>query len=76
MLSGLSRKYSVINILNPFYRVSVDNRNWVYCNALREGNAADFTYLWNRFLTHNVYTEKIQLLMVLGCTSNPASLEM
>ncbi|CAB3221064.1 unnamed protein product [Arctia plantaginis] len=54
--------------------VPVDNRNWVYCNGLRHGTALDFNFLWNRFLTHNVYTEKILILQNIGCTRDPASL--
>nr|AAD31183.1 aminopeptidase N 1 [Lymantria dispar] len=54
--------------------VPVDNRNWVYCSGLRQGGVDEFNYLWNRFLTHNVYTEKILLLQNLGCTANAASL--
>ncbi|CAK1599080.1 unnamed protein product [Parnassius mnemosyne] len=54
--------------------VPVNSRNWVYCNGLRDGTETDFNFLWNRFLTHNVYTEKIQLLMVLGCTPHNNSL--
>ncbi|KAJ8727734.1 hypothetical protein PYW07_001853 [Mythimna separata] len=54
--------------------VPPDSRNWVYCNALRRGNAEDFNFLWERFLTDNVYTEKILLLQTLGCTSHDASL--
>ncbi|KAJ8733132.1 hypothetical protein PYW08_001430 [Mythimna loreyi] len=54
--------------------VPPDSRNWVYCNALRRGNAEDFEFLWARFLTDNVYTEKILLLQTLGCTSHDGSL--
>nr|AAF99701.1 aminopeptidase-N [Epiphyas postvittana] len=54
--------------------VPADSRNWVYCNALREGTADVFTYLRNRFINHNVYTEKILLLQVLGCTPHQTAL--
>ncbi|XP_075971872.1 membrane alanyl aminopeptidase-like [Anticarsia gemmatalis] len=54
--------------------VPADSRNWVYCSGLRQGVAADFNFLWNRFQTHNVYTEKILLLQVLGCTRDATSL--
>ncbi|KAM3967179.1 membrane alanyl aminopeptidase-like [Aphomia sociella] len=52
------------------YEVPVDSRTWVYCNALRNGTYSDFEYLWERFRTHHVYTEKIVILSALGCTSN------
>nr|AEO12696.1 aminopeptidase N3a [Ostrinia nubilalis] len=55
--------------------VPVDSRNWVYCNALRQGSEEDFDFLWERFQNHNVYTEKIVLLQVLGCTPHEASLK-
>ncbi|XP_063824393.1 membrane alanyl aminopeptidase-like [Ostrinia nubilalis] len=54
--------------------VPVDSRNWVYCNALRQGTEEDFEFLWERFLNHNVYTEKILLLQSLGCTPHESSL--
>ncbi|KAL0882634.1 hypothetical protein ABMA27_001069 [Loxostege sticticalis] len=54
--------------------VPVDSRNWVYCNALRQGTEEDFDFLWDRFLNHNVYSEKIVLLQTLGCTPHETSL--
>uniref|UniRef100_A0A2A4IXQ9 ERAP1-like C-terminal domain-containing protein n=1 Tax=Heliothis virescens TaxID=7102 RepID=A0A2A4IXQ9_HELVI len=56
------------------HEVPVDSRNWVYCNALRDGGAQEFNFLYNRFKSHNVYTEKIVLLQTLGCTSHVESL--
>ncbi|KAJ2952359.1 hypothetical protein O0L34_g4644 [Tuta absoluta] len=50
-----------------------DSRSWVYCNGLRQSTttaATDFNYMWNRFLTHNVYNEKYVLLGTLGCTQD------
>ncbi|KAJ0178639.1 hypothetical protein K1T71_005414 [Dendrolimus kikuchii] len=54
--------------------VPVDSRNWVYCNALRDGTTDDFNFLYQRFQNHNVYTEKIQIVWVLGCTPHQTSL--
>ncbi|XP_068631132.1 membrane alanyl aminopeptidase-like [Battus philenor] len=62
------------NLINNGVEIPPNSRNWVYCNALRDGSEADFTFLWNRFLNHNVYTEKILLLSVLGCTPHRNSL--
>ncbi|OWR41734.1 aminopeptidase N3 precursor [Danaus plexippus plexippus] len=61
-------------LVNNQTEVPVNSRNWVYCHALRLGSKADFDYLWQRFNTHNVYTEKILLLMTLGCTNDEESL--
>ncbi|XP_014370443.2 membrane alanyl aminopeptidase-like [Papilio machaon] len=61
-------------LINNGIEVPVNSRNWVYCNALRDGSQADFNFLWTRFQNHNVYTEKILLLSVLGCTPHAASL--
>lgn len=71
------REYALRDILylqNMGAEVPADERNWVYCNALRYGTEADFDFLWGRFLSHNVYAEKIQILMVLGCTPHVSSL--
>ncbi|CAH0693407.1 unnamed protein product [Chilo suppressalis] len=64
------------NLTQNGQEVAVDNRNWVYCNALRQGGWSEFEYLSNRFLQHNVYTEKIQILMILGCTKNATALNL
>lgn len=58
------------------YSVPADSRNWVYCNALRQGSEVNFDFLWNRFLTENLYTEKILLLSALGCTPHESRLRM
>ncbi|XP_050667539.1 membrane alanyl aminopeptidase-like [Leptidea sinapis] len=54
--------------------VPVNNRNWVYCNGLRAGLYTDFQFMLRRYNEHNVYSEKIQLLQTLGCTSNAVAL--
>ncbi|KAG6458925.1 hypothetical protein O3G_MSEX011121 [Manduca sexta] len=59
---------------NNAVEVPVDSRNWVYCNALRQGTTADYDFLYNRFLNHNVYTEKMLILGILGCTPHQTSL--
>ncbi|CAH1647272.1 unnamed protein product [Spodoptera littoralis] len=60
---------------NPSVAVDRDSRSWVYCNGLRQGNSADFDFLWQRFLNENLYTEKILLLQILGCTPVKDSIE-
>nr|AAX39865.1 aminopeptidase N3 [Trichoplusia ni] len=62
------------NLRQNNVEVPVDNRNWVYCNALRNGNQEDYNFLRTRFFQHNVYTEKILILGILGCTTHEASL--
>ncbi|KAL0882635.1 hypothetical protein ABMA27_001070 [Loxostege sticticalis] len=54
--------------------VPVDSRNWVYCNALRQGSEDHFEFLWNRYLNHNVNSEKLVILQALGCIPHEASL--
>nr|XP_034830249.1 membrane alanyl aminopeptidase-like isoform X1 [Maniola hyperantus] len=61
-------------VANPAAEVPVNSRHWVYCNGLREGTGEDFNFLWNRYLNHNVYTEKILILQNIGCTTDPESL--
>ncbi|CAK1546276.1 unnamed protein product [Leptosia nina] len=65
-----------LNSANSQFRALIDNsvevpvnsRNWVYCNGLRSGSYGDFSKMWRRYIEHNVYSEKIQLLQTLGCT--------
>nr|ASU92545.1 aminopeptidase N [Achaea janata] len=61
-------------LATPSTPVPVDSRNWVYCNGLRQLGTAAFQALWNRFKTHNVYTEKILILQNIGCARDAASL--
>ncbi|XP_045518566.1 membrane alanyl aminopeptidase-like [Pieris brassicae] len=56
-------------LIDDEVEVSVNSRNWVYCNGLRaSNNYSDYATMWKRFIEHNVYTEKIVLLQTLGCT--------
>nr|CAD7575715.1 unnamed protein product [Timema californicum] len=52
------------------YKVAPDLKTVVYCNALRYGGEEELNFLWNRYLTHNVNTEQVLILGVLGCTRN------
>nr|CAD7599193.1 unnamed protein product [Timema genevievae] len=52
------------------YLVNPDLKTVVYCNALRYGGEEEWNFLWNRYLTHNVNTEQVLILGVLGCTRN------
>nr|CAD7409546.1 unnamed protein product [Timema cristinae] len=52
------------------YLVDPDLKTVVYCNALRYGGEEEWNFLWNRYLTHNVNTEQVLILGVLGCTRN------
>ncbi|KAL4706768.1 hypothetical protein ACJJTC_018149 [Scirpophaga incertulas] len=54
--------------------VPADIRVWVYCEALREGNPRYFNFLYNRFLSHPVSTEREHIVNLLGCTTDEASL--
>ncbi|CAG9794996.1 unnamed protein product [Diatraea saccharalis] len=73
-LTTAATKFSALSTA-PFTQVPVDSRNWVYCNGLRQGLFSDYEFLRSRFLSHNVYTEKIQILMVLGCTKETNALK-
>nr|CAD7201178.1 unnamed protein product [Timema douglasi] len=57
-------------LLDSEYRVTPDLKTVVYCNALRYGGEEEWNFLWNRYLTHNVNTEQVLILGVLGCTRN------
>ncbi|XP_041970737.1 membrane alanyl aminopeptidase-like [Aricia agestis] len=61
-------------LVNDNTEVPPNSRNWVYCNGLRDGSQSDFDFLWSRYNSHNVYTEKIQLLQIFGCSPHSAAL--
>lgn len=56
------------------HRVPNNSRNWVYCNGLRQGTESDFDFLFDRYVEHNTYNEKILILQMLGCTPHQESL--
>nr|WHB18094.1 membrane alanyl aminopeptidase-like protein [Dioryctria abietella] len=51
-------------------------RPWVYCTGLRNGDATDFNYFWQRYLAEDLANEQVVMLQAAGCTSDTASLEM
>ncbi|CAH0725373.1 unnamed protein product, partial [Brenthis ino] len=55
--------------------VPANMRPWVYCSGLRQGNAADFDYFWNRYLNEDLASEIVVMIQAAGCTSDQASLE-
>nr|CAD7255859.1 unnamed protein product [Timema shepardi] len=52
------------------YYISPNLKSVVYCNGLRFGGEEEWNFLWNRYLNHNVNTEQVIILGVLGCTKN------
>nr|CAD7397437.1 unnamed protein product [Timema poppensis] len=52
------------------YYISPNLKSVVYCNGLRFGGEEEWDFLWNRYLNHNVNTEQVIILGVLGCTKN------
>ncbi|XP_063706147.1 membrane alanyl aminopeptidase-like [Culicoides brevitarsis] len=50
------------------YSINPNIRVPVYCNAVRRGSGTEFAFLWEKYMTTNVATEKINLLNALGCT--------
>ncbi|GBP46442.1 Membrane alanyl aminopeptidase [Eumeta japonica] len=48
--------------------IPANMRPWVYCVGLREGDATDFDYLWNRYTQEDLAGEKMVILSALGCT--------
>lgn len=49
-------------------------RPWVYCTGLRYGDAADFNFFWERYLTTDLASEQVVMLQAAGCTTDEASL--
>uniref|UniRef100_A0A1L8E2T9 Aminopeptidase n=1 Tax=Nyssomyia neivai TaxID=330878 RepID=A0A1L8E2T9_9DIPT len=55
------------------YNIPVDIRPTVYCVGLRDGGQDAFNFLWNRYISENVFTEQITILNSLGCTNTDAT---
>lgn len=50
--------------------VPVNIRSVVYCTAMREGNDADFDFLFKKYQAETVATEETLILNSLGCVKN------
>ncbi|CAG9818441.1 unnamed protein product [Phaedon cochleariae] len=49
--------------------ISKDLKGVVYCTSLKHGGEAEWDFLWKKYQTSNVATEKSTLLNALGCTN-------
>ncbi|CAH0763600.1 unnamed protein product [Diatraea saccharalis] len=54
--------------------IPANMRPWVYCVGLREGNAADFDFFWDKYLIEDLASEQVVMLQAAGCTSDQNSL--
>ena len=52
-----------------FYRIDVDMKSTVYCNAIGYGNEEEWDFAWERYKESNVATEKRSLLGGLSCSN-------
>lgn len=57
-------------------KVPKDQRSFVYCNAIRHGDQADFDTLYNKFLTTDISAEQLNLLAGMGCTNDVALIKV
>ncbi|XP_075971875.1 membrane alanyl aminopeptidase-like [Anticarsia gemmatalis] len=63
------------NSASSINNIPANMRPWVYCTGLRHGDAADFTFFWNRYVAEDLASEKIVMLQAAGCTNDEASLQ-
>ncbi|XP_041970736.1 uncharacterized protein LOC121727124 [Aricia agestis] len=54
--------------------IPANMRPWVYCSGLRQGDAEDFNFFWDRYLREQLASEIVVMLQAGGCTSDEASL--
>ncbi|CAK1599082.1 unnamed protein product [Parnassius mnemosyne] len=55
--------------------VPVNARRYVYCTGLREGDAADYNFLYQKYNTSENTADMVVMLRALACTKDRASLE-
>ena len=53
------------DIMNP---VPLNIRSVVYCTAIKYGAEKEWQFLWDRYLSSNVGSEKQMIISALGCT--------
>ncbi|XP_063230526.1 uncharacterized protein LOC134535382 [Bacillus rossius redtenbacheri] len=69
-LSMAASHFSLLMADPDNYLVPPDLKSVVYCNGLSQGGEAEFNFLWNRHLSHNVNSEQIVILTAMGCAGN------
>jgi aminopeptidase N len=52
-----------------------NQRNFVYCAAIRHGTTKDWKYLWAKFENSDYAVEKLDILSALACSENSTNLE-
>ena len=55
-------------MIKYFTRVPLDLRPVVYCTALKNGKEKEWSFLWKRYVTSNVGSEKTMIITALSCT--------
>lgn len=50
------------------YSIPPDLRQTIYCTAIRDGGQEHWDFVWNRVLRSNVSTERVMMMIALGCS--------
>lgn len=50
------------------FRVPVDLRRVIYCNAIKNGREREWNFLWQRYIKSNVASEKSMIIGALACS--------
>ena len=50
------------------FRIDVDMKSTIYCQAVRNGDEDEWDFAWERYMKSNVATEKRSLLGGMSCS--------
>lgn len=56
------------------YRVPKNARRYVYCTGIRNGNASDYDFLFQRYNASENTADMVVMLRTLACTKDENSL--
>lgn len=71
MTTKLNFKKSVVFSVDS---IPSNLRSVVYCTAIEQGGARDWQFLWQRYLSNTVVTDKAAIIAALGCSKNTRTL--
>ena len=54
----------------PRYDIDVELRKQVYCTAVAQGGEKEWDFVWEKYMTNQIASEKKNLLLALPCTKH------
>ncbi|RZF45235.1 hypothetical protein LSTR_LSTR010379 [Laodelphax striatellus] len=65
-----AKQFLADEILGRNVSIMADFKSKVYCTAIKHGGVKEWQFLWEKYLETNIASDRVVLLMALGCSKN------